>query len=273
VGSGEDAMAWMADEYSALSRRFTPAAFTGKPVALHGSHGRREATGYGGLEVLEAVLAEHPEVARRVAVEGFGNVGSHFAEAAVRRGYTLVGVSDALDAVADDQGLDPARVLEAKAAGGRVATAGRRALSQADLLALDCDVLVLAAIEHSITTRNADSIRAKVVLELGNNSISAAANASLERRGIIVIPDILANAGGVIASYFEWTQNLQGYYWTSDVVLARVGDKLRAATEATLVAGRDHDVSLRTAAQMLALERLMAATPAAVPSLALAPAQ
>jgi glutamate dehydrogenase/leucine dehydrogenase len=265
VGSGEETMAWMVDEYSMLSHSFTPAAFTGKPVATGGSRGRRAATGYGGFDVLEAVGGN----LQRVAVEGFGNVGYHFAEKAVEQGMTLVGVSDIHDAVADPAGLDPGTVLKSKLATSRVAGAGGHEVSHSALLAMDTDVLVLAAIEHSITARNADSIRAKVVLELGNNSVSAEAGEILARNGILVIPDILANAGGVVASYFEWTQNLQGYYWTEADVLAKVREKLHTATRDVFAIRDDQGVSLRTAAQMLALERLMAAMPqhAGVPRL------
>jgi glutamate dehydrogenase/leucine dehydrogenase len=269
VGSGEETMAWMVDEYSMLSHSFTPAAFTGKPVATGGSRGRRAATGYGGFDVLEVVQSELGAPLKRVAVEGFGNVGYHFAEKAAEQGMTLVGVSDIHDAVTNPGGLDPAQVLKSKLATGRVAGAGGHEVSHSALLAMDTDVLVLAAIEHSVTARNADSIRAKVVLELGNNSVSAEAGETLAKKGILVIPDILANAGGVVASYFEWTQNLQGYYWTEADVLSKVRDKLHVAARDVFAVRDEHTVNLRTAAQMLALERLMAAMPhhAATPRL------
>jgi glutamate dehydrogenase/leucine dehydrogenase len=264
VGTGEETMAWMVDEYSRINGAFTPAAFTGKPVAKAGSLGRTPATGYGGFDVLEAVL---PRLRRgssgqllRIAVEGFGNVGSHFANKAVAAGYLLVGVSDFRDAVASPHGLDPAVVLAAKQASGSVVVPGGRAISQDQLLTLDTDILVLAAVEHSITLANAGQVKAKIILELGNSSVSPQAQAILERRGIVVIPDILANAGGVVASYFEWEQNMKAEHWTEKQVLSRVRAKLQSSTNDTFALCDQYSVTLRTAAQMLALSRLVSAT-------------
>ncbi len=263
VNTGEGTMAWMADEYSAVSGVFSPAAFTGKPISLHGSQGRRVATGYGGFDVLAAVLQDWSGANRahlqRIAVEGFGNVGYHFARKAVMSGYTLVGVSEIADAVIDPGGLDPDEVERAKRNSGRVARAGGRVVQRAELLTMDTDILVLAAVEHAITARNAGEVRAKVVLELGNNSISSEANAILAERGILVVPDVLANAGGVVASYFEWTQNLQGYYWSEEMVLERLRAKLRQAAHEVFERRDQYGTSLRLAAQSLALERLDAA--------------
>ncbi len=275
VNTGEATMAWMVDEYAALTGSFTPAAFTGKPGALYGSLGRREATGYGGFEVLEEVLAHRPDLGLgatpTIAVEGFGNVGSHFAEAAVRAGYRLVGVSDARDAVLDPAGLDPAAVRAALAATGRVAPAGGRTATHAELLAADADILVLAAVEHAITERNAPHVRARVVLELGNSSIARAADPILARHHVTVVPDILANAGGVVGSYFEWVQNLQGYNWDEPMVLARLASKLRQSAAEVMALSRTADTTPRTAAAMIALDRLSQAIRPGAPRPAIRP--
>ncbi len=274
VNTGEATMAWMVDEYAQLTGSFTPAAFTGKPVALYGSHGRREATGYGGFEVLDEVLSSlkpfgdtHRPLS--LAVEGYGNVGYHIAERAVRAGYRLVGVSDRHDATLNPAGLDPAAVLAAKDTHGLVARGGGAAATHAELLAAPADILVLAAVENSITPANAHLVRAKIILELGNNSVAREADPILAERGVIVIPDILANAGGVAGSYFEWVQNLQGYSWDEAVMLSRLATKLRHATRAVTAVAAESDVSLRTAASIVALERLDAAIrPGHAPALA-----
>lgn len=269
VNTGEATMAWMVDEYAAGSGQFAPAAFTGKPTALYGSLGRREATGYGGFEVLREVLNGLPPgtLGKRptIAIEGFGNVGSHFAEAAVAAGYRLIGVSDRHDAVLDPAGLQPDAVREALRATGRVASAGHHPATHAQLLAAKADILVLAAVEHSITEANAGNVRAKIVLELGNSSVARPADPILEAKHVIVVPDILANSGGVIGSYFEWVQNLQGYSWDQATVLDRLGAKLRQATRDVMELSLSSETSIRGAAQMIALDRLGAVMPSASP--------
>lgn len=262
VNTGEETMSWMVDEYAQATGTLSPGAFTGKPIWLHGSHGRTPATGFGGVAVLEA-LEGTGDVSyrnlRTVAVQGLGNVGYHAALGLERAGYQLVAVSDALDGVRDDEGLDLERVMAAKHATGRVAIAGRTGLKRDELLMLPVDVLVLAAIDHAITAENAPMVQARVILELGNTAVSADALPILRERGIVVVPDILANAGGVVVSYFEWAQNLQGYYWDEDVVLERLRSKMRGATARVVELARAHGGDLREAAYMVALERLVPA--------------
>ncbi|HEX3082797.1 MAG TPA: Glu/Leu/Phe/Val dehydrogenase [Candidatus Saccharimonadia bacterium] len=258
VNTNEETMAWMADEYGVLKGQYTPAVFTGKPIALQGSHGRRAATGYGGYDVLEAVLDAHriPGELTRVAVEGIGNVGYHFAQKAIENDLRLVGVAEYNDGVISEAGLDLDEVFQHLRATGSVAVPRGRKMGKGEVLEMDCDILVLAATEHTVTRKNAHKIQAKVVLELGNSSIDTEANAILQERGILVIPDILANSGGVVTSYYEWSQNLQGYYWDEAMVLQRLRLKMQQAVADVLERRDRHGVNLREAAQILGLRRL-----------------
>jgi len=225
-------MGWMADEYSAIVRQPSPAVITGKPLPLGGSLGRDDATARGGyylLKHLETDLAL-ADGAKRVVVQGFGNAGFHIARLLHADGYRIVGVSDSRGAVVCDGGLDPYAVMAAKEKGGSVtacAGGGVRAVSDDELLATPCDVLVPAALEDQIHGRNAGLIKAKVVLELANGPITPDADKILQEMGVVVLPDILANAGGVTVSYFEWVQNRQGYYWT----LEEIHQRLKAIME------------------------------------------
>lgn len=257
-------MGWMADEYSSIVGQPSPAVITGKPLPLGGSLGRDDATARGGF-----YLVKHLETdlgldrsARRVVVQGFGNAGLHIARLLHADGYRIVGISDSRGAIVCDDGLDPALVQEAKARTGSVlgfAGGSVRQVDDAALLAYPCDLLVPAALEDTIHDRNAAGIQASVVLELANGPVTPEADQILNTKGIIVLPDILANAGGVTVSYFEWVQNRQGYYWN----LEEIHDRLRkiVETEGRRIWNirRDRSISARTAAYVHALERLSAA--------------
>ncbi len=254
-------MGWMADEYSSIVRQPSPAVITGKPLPLGGSLGRDDATARGGyylLKHLETDL-ELANSAKRVVVQGYGNAGFHVARLLHADGYRIVGISDSRGAIVCEEGLDPHAVQAAKERGGSVTAyvnSRARTVSADEMLAMDCEILVPAALEDQIHRGNAGAIKARIVLELANGPITPDGDRILEEKGVIVLPDILANAGGVTVSYFEWVQNRQGYYWN----LEEIHDRLRTIMETE---GRrvwdmrsSKGISMRTAAYAHALERL-----------------
>ena len=252
-------MAWMADEYSKIKRSYQPGVITGKPVALGGSLGRENATAQGGVYVFETLRKKLGlgGAGMRVAIQGFGNAGSIFAKLISAAGHKVVAVSDSKAGLYKAAGLDVAAVTAEKNSKGELQGSKLGdAISNADLLELDVDLLVPAAIENSITDKNAQKIKAKCVLELANGPTTSAADAILEERGIPVVPDILANAGGVTVSYFEWVQNRMGYYWTEKEVNGKLAEIMdRAATEVADIAAQ-YKTGFRTAAYIAALRRL-----------------
>jgi glutamate dehydrogenase (NAD(P)+) len=261
VNTNEQVMAWIMDTYSMHKRHTVTAVVTGKPIALGGSRGRREATGRGVMIVVKEALRELgiPLHGSKVVVQGFGNVGSIAARLLADEGMTVVGISDKSCGIYNPNGiyLNEAvewvrqnRFLEGYPTGERC--------TNEQLLELDADVLVPAALENVITRKNAPNIRAKVIAEGANGPITAPADAILEEKGIFVIPDILANAGGVTVSYFEWVQNREGYYWNEEVVNERLRDVMIRAFDSVLRYSRTHNVNLRTAAYMLAIDRVAA---------------
>lgn len=253
-------MGWMADEYATIVGRVTPAVITGKPIALGGSLGRDDATARGGfylLRHLETELGVGP--GSRVAIQGFGNAGTHMARLLSEAGYKIIAVSDSRVAVGASDGLDFGALLEAKRTSGLQSLAGTNGITTIDphaIISVDCDILVPAALENLIHRDNASDVRAKVVLELANGPLTPEADDILAVKNVIVVPDILANAGGVTVSYFEWVQNRQGYYWT----VSEIHDRLKASMEAegraiwSLAACRG--ISMRSAAYVHALQRL-----------------
>lgn len=274
VNTNERIMGWMMDEYSQVVRQRTPAVITGKPVALGGSRGRSGATGYGGYVCLRELARDRdwqPEKTT-VAVQGFGNAGQEIARLLHRDGYRVVAVSDSRGGIYREQGVDvpslvhaknTRRTLEALYCGASVCEAvSATAISNEELLALDVDVLVPAALEDVITKGNAANVRARVVLELANGPTSAAADRILEEQGVTLVPDILANAGGVTVSYYEWVQNRSGEYWSEDTVLQRLDTMMCERFRAVLEIAEEQALSLRMAAYVLALKRLGAAAEA-----------
>jgi len=254
-------MGWMADEYAQIVGQAEPAVITGKPIALGGSLGRNDATARGGYYLVRHLTSELGlGDGMRVAVQGFGNAGQHIARLLAADGHSIVAVSDSEGAVWAPQGLDLDRLLAAKDQGKSVlATAGsggHEALDTEALIGVDCDLLVPAALENMIHEGNASQVRARVVVELANGPVTAEADALLEARNIVVLPDILANAGGVTVSYFEWVQNRQGYYWPVE----EIHDRLRAIMEregrAIWTVSREKRTTMRTAAYVHALNRL-----------------
>ncbi|WP_414470804.1 Glu/Leu/Phe/Val family dehydrogenase [Microvirga sp. M2] len=256
-------MGWMADEYASIVGDATPAVITGKPIALGGSLGRDDATARGGYYLVRH-LAQQLGLApgARVAIQGFGNAGQHIARLLGEDGYTIVAVSDSKGAIHCPTGLDVGKLLAAKGQGSVTALAGSdgvSALPAEKLISVDCDILVPAALEDMIHEGNAEGVKARVVLELANGPITPEADAILTRKNVIVLPDILANAGGVTVSYFEWVQNRQGYYWTVDEVHARLQTMMEREGQAIWSLAQDKGISLRSAAYVHALSRLASA--------------
>lgn len=261
VNTNEQVMAWIMDTYSMHKRHTVTAVVTGKPVQMGGSRGRREATGRGVNIVVKEALHElgMPLNGTRVAIQGFGNVGSVAAQLLEAEGLTVVAISDKTGGVYNPNGIYVSeaidwirkhRFLDGFPNGDRV--------SNEELLELETDVLVPAALENVIRRKNAPNIKARVIAEGANGPITANADAILEEKGVFVIPDILANAGGVTVSYFEWVQNREGYYWNEDVVNTRLREVMIRAFSDVLQYSRVHNVNLRTAAYMLAIDRVAA---------------
>lgn len=261
-------MGWMMDEYSTVTRRHTPAAITGKPLALGGSRGRDTATGRGGYVCLQDLAKEHgwEPSETTVAIQGFGNAGQAIARLLHEDGYRVVAVGDSRGAVHCPPGFDvpqlirhknETRSLQAvyceKCVGDEPDAA---TISNEELLTLDVDVLIPAALSDVITADNAGAVRAKFILELANGPITAAADALLEKQGVRVIPDILANAGGVTVSYYEWVQNRSGDVWSEAEVHRRLEERMREQFRQVRQLGQKHDISWRTAAYVLALQRI-----------------
>jgi glutamate dehydrogenase (NAD(P)+) len=259
LNTNAQVMAWVMDEYG-KKHGYTPAIVTGKPVEFGGSKGRDSATGRGVVLVAgEAVRDFLPGVGARptVAVQGYGNVGSHAARLFAARGFALVAVSDVEGGVVRPQGLDLA-ALDRHVAAKRtvVGFAGGEPISNEALLELEVDLLVPAALENVLTEANAPSVRARLVVEGANHPLTCEADAALEARGVPVVPDILANAGGVIVSYFEWVQNLQQLSWDEEEVNGRLQRTLGDAYREVRERARREKVTLRTAAFMIAIERV-----------------
>jgi glutamate dehydrogenase len=261
VNTTPQIMAWMVDEYSKIVGHDSFGAFTGKPLTLFGSEGRDAATGQGGFYILDRAVSALSMQAQstRIAVQGMGNVGSHFARLAQEAGYKVIAMSDSKGGIVVDGGLDPMEVSLYKEKNGSLAGfPGARQVTNAELLELDCDVLVPAALENQITVENAPRIKAKLIIELANGPTTPEADTILAANNVTVVPDVLANAGGVTVSYFEWVQNLQNFYWTEQEVLARLEPIMVSNFEMVWNIARERKIDLRTAAFVHALTRLSA---------------
>jgi len=255
-------MAWIFDEYSSF-HGFEPAVVTGKPVDVHGSVGREAATGRGCLFALREVLGTDGRSLGdvTVAIQGFGNVGSWAARLFEEAGATVVAVSDITGGYHDASGLDVPALWEHVAAEGDLGHYDdATAITNEELLALDCDVLVPAAIGGVLTEDNADDVQADYVLEAANGPTTYAADRILEERGVTCIPDIFANAGGVTVSYFEWVQNVQHFRWTEAEINEQLEERFVDAYESLRRTMEEHDVSMRTAAYVNAIDRVHHAT-------------
>lgn len=261
-------MGWMADEYETIHRRRVPGVITGKPVRLGGSLGREEATGRGAFIVIEE-LAEQTGLVRsatRVAVQGFGNAGYHVARLLQQAGYRVVAVSDSKGGIYSEEGFDIESLYENKQStrelrgvyckGSVCELVDHDRISNEELLELDVELLVPAALEGVITRDNAARIRAPWIVEVANGPVSGDAEPILGERETVIVPDVLANAGGVTVSYFEWVQNRQGYPWTLDEVRTRLHRTMADAFAAVWKLHREEKRSLRAAAYTLAMRRI-----------------
>ena len=257
-------MAWIMDEYSQIVGEPTPAVVTGKPLAIGGSAGREAATGMGGYYILEELamkLKINPHKTS-VIIQGFGNVGYHMATIFHQAGYRLVGVSDSRGGVVDvsGQGFDPAMAMTIKKEKGAVSALADgkkwKAVTNEKILEEPCHILIPAALENVINKKNAGKIKAKIIFELANGPTTEEADIKLAKRGILVVPDILANAGGVTVSYFEWVQNKTGLYWAEAEVLAKLRPIMREAFAAVSRRAQKYQTTLRLATFILAMERL-----------------
>ena len=263
VNTNERVMAWIMDTCSMHKRHTVTAVVTGKPVEMGGSLGRREATGRGCMFVTREALAKIglPMQQARVAVQGFGNVGSLAADFLAKEGATIVAVSDKSGGLVNPKGLDLPDLL-AWAREHRHLAGYPRAekISNEELLTMDCDVLLPAALENVITSKNARKIKAKVICEGANGPTTAGADKILEEKGVFVIPDILANAGGVTTSYFEWVQDRHGYFWSEEEVNKRLEAKMCEAFDDVLKTSVKYKTDMRTAAYIVAINRVARVT-------------
>jgi len=259
MNTNEQTMAWIMDTYSMHMRHTVTASVTGKPLDLGGSQGRREATGRGCMIAVDEAL-KHFSWKRqetRVIVQGFGNVGSEAARLMHEEGYKIIGVADVSGGVFNTKGLDiPALLQYTKENGTVTGFPGGESIGAQDILEQECEVLLPAATESVITSKNAHKIKARILAEGANSPTTPPADAILFDRGVFVIPDILANAGGVTVSYFEWVQDRQGYFWHENVVNERLKAIMVAAFDGVVRYGEKHKVNNRIAAYMLAIDRV-----------------
>jgi glutamate dehydrogenase (NAD(P)+) len=262
VNTNPQVMAWIMDQYSRYHGH-SPAVVTGKPLDLYGSKGREAATGRGLLYISREILRDVnlPTRGARFAIQGFGNVGSHAARLLWEDGAVIVAVSDVQGGVRNPQGLDVPNLFEHVQRTGTVAGyAGGQACTNEDVLTADCDVLIPAALGHVLTRENASAVRARLIIEGANGPTTPDADELLEKRGVLVVPDILASIGGVTVSYFEWVQNLQHMAWEEERVNAELERTIKEAYERVAQLARSRKVPLRTAAFILAIGRVGKAT-------------
>ncbi|VVC03066.1 Glutamate dehydrogenase [Candidatus Bilamarchaeum dharawalense] len=253
-------MAWMMDEYSLIVGEHCPAVITGKPISLGGSLGRGYATALGGFFATKEAVKKI-KVGKKIAVQGFGNAGAHMARLLIEDGFTLVGVSDSKGGAYLDSGFDYKKLDEIKQKEGRVDVyPGAKKITNEELLELDVDILILAALENAVTKDNVSKVKAKMLVELANGPITPDADDVLHKNKQFIIPDVLANSGGVCVSYFEWVQNLYGHYWTEDDVNQKLEAKMVKEFNATFDIYKSKNVDMRTAAYVLALGRIDEAT-------------
>ncbi len=281
VNTNPKIMAWMLDEYEKIVGHKSPATFTGKPVARGGSLGRTEATGRGGVIIMKALLNKLKESRKMelassptIAVQGFGNVGYYFAEIAQQEGYNVVSVSDSKGGIIKKESntlmnLDIPLVMKCKkekgslagcyCAGGVCDTRGGHLITNEELLELPVDILVPSALENVINADNMKRIKAKIIIEMANGPITEEAYEYLTKKGVIIVPDVLANSGGVTVSYLEWVQGKQGYYWTEAEVNAKLEEKMAHAFHAIWDRSLERNIPLKQAAFEVAVKKIVEA--------------
>jgi glutamate dehydrogenase (NAD(P)+) len=259
MNTNEQTMAWMMDTYSMHMRQTVTAVVTGKPINIGGSRGRREATGRGIMIVCDEAVKKlnlSPE-STRVIVQGFGNVGSNAARLMAEAGYKVIGIVEVDGGLVNKDGIDVDALWEFRQRNGSIhGFTGALAEDPAELLVSDCEILIPAATENQITSRNADRVKCKILAEGANGPTTATADDILADKGVFIIPDILCNAGGVTTSYFEWVQDRQGYFWKESVVNEQLEHIMKGAFEDVVRFSETHGVNNRIAAYMLAIDRV-----------------
>jgi glutamate dehydrogenase (NAD(P)+) len=259
VNTNEQIMAWMMDTYSMHMRQTVTAVVTGKPINMGGSRGRREATGRGIMIVCDEAVKQLglSPASTRVIVQGFGNVGSNAARLMAKAGYKVIGIAELKGGLYNKNGIDTEALWEYSERTGAIQgfSEADRA-DDAELLTSECEILIPAATENQITSRNASRIKCRILAEGANGPTTAAADEILADKGIFVIPDILCNAGGVTTSYFEWVQDRQGYFWKESVVNEELAELMKTAFEDVVRYAKTHNVNNRIAAYMLAIDRV-----------------
>jgi glutamate dehydrogenase (NAD(P)+) len=260
MGTNPQTMAWFMDTYSMTVGYSVPAIVTGKPIAVGGSEGRTVSTGRGTIiMMMEALKRQGVTDASnvRVAIQGFGNVGSNAASYAYENGFKIVAVSDVNGGIYNENGLDIPSVLEHMTINRTLKDfPGAQNVTNAELLVLPCDVLIPAAMEGQLTEQNASQVQAKLIVEGANGPTTPGADDIFNDRGILVIPDILANSGGVIVSYFEWVQDLQSFFWDEQEIFRQLERILVRAYDVTVRTAEEHNLDMRTAAQIAAIKRV-----------------
>lgn len=259
MGTNEQVMAWIMDTYSMHIRHTETAVVTGKPIIIGGSEGRKEATGRGVMQVTITAMNKLGIVPTEstVAVQGFGNVGSVTAELLSQQGCKIIGISDVTGGYYNKSGINiPEAIAYVQQNKTLKGFKGGDKITQEELLELECDVLIPAAKEDQITAKNASKIKAKIIAEGANGPTTALADPILKEKGILVIPDILANAGGVTVSYFEWVQDRVGYFWSLDRVNRRLERMMRLAFDSVYTTSKEYNVTLRIAAYVLAIDKV-----------------
>ncbi|MGM8365323.1 Glu/Leu/Phe/Val family dehydrogenase [Virgibacillus sp. W0181] len=262
VFTNSQIMAWMMDEYSRIDEFNNPGFITGKPIVLGGSHGRESATAKGvTICIEEAAKKRGFEIkGARVVVQGFGNAGSFLAKFLHEAGAKVIGISDAYGALHDPDGLDIDYLLDRRDSFGTVTKLFDKTITNEDLLELDCDILVPAAVQNQITEHNAHNIKANIVVEAANGPTTMDATKILTDRGILLVPDVLASAGGVTVSYFEWVQNNQGYYWPEDEIEEKLYKAMIKAFNAIYNTAETRGIDMRLAAYMVGVRKMAEAS-------------
>jgi glutamate dehydrogenase len=262
VMTNSQVMAWMMDEYSRIREFDSPGFITGKPIVLGGSHGRETATAMGvTIMIKQALKIRGMQIHQtRVVVQGFGNAGSYLAKFMHESGAIVVGISDVYGAIYNENGLDIPSLLDRRDSFGTVTRLFENTLTNLQLLEQQCDVLVPAAIENQITQENAAKIRASIVVEAANGPTTLEATRILTERGVLIVPDILASAGGVVVSYYEWVQNNQGYYWSEAEVESKLQERMEKAFDNVYNVHETRGVNMRLAAYMVGVRKMAEAS-------------
>ncbi|GAB1614161.1 MULTISPECIES: Glu/Leu/Phe/Val family dehydrogenase [Mammaliicoccus] len=257
VFTNSQIMAWMMDEYSQMDEFNSPGFITGKPIVLGGSQGRDRSTALGVVIAIEQAAKKRGKTIEdsRFVIQGFGNAGSFLAKFLYDKGAKIVGISDAYGALHDPEGLDIDYLLDRRDSFGTVTNLFEDTITNKELFEIDCDILVPAAIANQITEENAHDIKADIIVEAANGPTTMGATKILSERGILLVPDVLASAGGVTVSYFEWVQNNQGYYWTEEEVNEKLREKLIKAFDTIYNLSENRKIDMRLAAYIVGIKR------------------